>query len=132
MIKKFDDYGIDFRIEEESDKITISMYDNDKKIGYSIIKRIDGIFKNWNINSYDFIENPIETNKPILYIFGISIINKKLGWGEKMIRFIEEFAKENGFEYIALSSTTEAFGFWRKMGYKIYSSDEFIKMYKKI
>lgn len=132
MIKKFNDYGIDFRIEEESDRITISMYDGDKKIGYSIIKRIDDIFKNWNINSYDFIENPIETNNPILYIFGILITKKKLGYGEKMIRFIEEFAKENGFEYISLSSTTEAFGFWRKMGYQVYSSDEFIKMYKKI
>jgi len=123
---------MNFKLDKESDRITISMYNDNKKIGYSIIKRIDGIFKNWNINSYDFIENTIETNNPILYISGISITNKKLGYGGKMIRFIEEFAKENGFDYIALSSTTEAFGFWRKIGYKIYSSDEFIKMYKKI
>jgi ribosomal protein S18 acetylase RimI-like enzyme len=109
------------------------MYDNDKKIGYSIIKVSNDIFNKWNKNSIGDIENKVDdSDLMVLYIIGISITNKKLGYGGKMIRFIEEFAKENGFDYIALSSTTEAFGFWRKIGYKIYSSDEFIKMYKKI
>jgi hypothetical protein len=76
MIKKFDDYGIDFRIEEESDKITISMYDNDKKIGYSIIKVSNDIFNKWNKNSIEDIENKVDdSDLMVLYIIGISITN---------------------------------------------------------
>jgi hypothetical protein len=124
---------ISFKFNTEPDKTTISIFDDGEKMGQCIIKRSDNIFNKWNKNSIEDIENKIDDNDlMILYIIGISMINKKLGYGQKMIKFIEEFAKDSGFDYIALASTTGAIGFWKKMGYEIYSSDIFINMYKKI
>jgi len=126
-LKKFND--IRFEIEE-SGSTKIRMYDGDDKVGYSSVTIKDNIFDKWNL--YDDLEvDPIKNTKS-LYILGISMENRRAGYGSNLINYIEEYAKKQRCEYITLSSITDALGFWKKMGYEVYSMGGYYSMYKKL
>jgi ribosomal protein S18 acetylase RimI-like enzyme len=126
-LKKFND--IRFEIEE-SGSTKIRMYDGDDKVGYSSVTIKDNIFDKWNL--YDDLEvDPIKNTKS-LYILGISMENRRTGYGSNLINYIEEYANSKGCEYITLSSITDALGFWKKMGYEVYSMGGYYSMYKKL
>ena len=106
------------------------MYDGDDKVGYSSVTIKDNIFDKWNL--YDDLEvDPIKNTKS-LYILGISMENRRAGYGSNLINYIEEYAKKQRCEYITLSSITDALGFWKKMGYEVYSMGGYYSMYKKL
>jgi ribosomal protein S18 acetylase RimI-like enzyme len=126
-LKKFND--IRFEIGEGSSP-KIHMYDGDIKVGYSLITIKDDIFEKFNKHD-DLDVDPI-TNSKSLYILGISMENRRTGYGSNLINYIEEYAKENGCEYVTLSSITDALGFWKKMGYSVYSTGGYYSMYKKL
>ena len=126
-LKKFND--IRFEIEE-SGSTKIRMYDGDDKVGYSSVTIKDNIFDKWNL--YDDLEvDPIKNTKS-LYILGISMENRRAGYGSNLINYIEKYAKKQRCEYITLSSITDALGFWKKMGYEVYSMGGYYSMYKKL
>jgi len=126
-LKKFND--IRFEIEE-SGSTKIRMYDGDDKVGYSSVTIKDNIFDKWNL--YDDLEvDPIKNTKS-LYILGISMENRRSGYGSNLINYIEGYAKKQRCEYITLSSITDALGFWKKMGYEVYSMGGYYSMYKKL
>jgi|SaaInlV_165m_DNA_1040744.scaffolds.fasta_scaffold07092_8 ribosomal protein S18 acetylase RimI-like enzyme len=126
-LKKFND--IRFEIEE-SDSTKIRMYDVDEKVGYSSVTIKDNIFDKWNLHD-DLEVDPIKNTKS-LYILGISMRNRRTGYGSNLINYIEEYANKKGCEYITLSSITDALGFWKKMGYEVYSMGDYYSMYKKL
>lgn len=128
-LKKFN--NIRFEVVEENNQTKIYIYDGDV-VGYSLVTIKDNIFDNWNLHD-DLEVEPIKNTKS-LYIIGISIDknNKRTGYGSNLINYIEEFAKEKKCEYITLSSITDALGFWKKLGYKVYSMGGYYSMYKKL
>ena len=127
-LKKF---NIRFEVEEGS-STKVYMYDGDDKVGYSLVRVMDDLFDRWNLNHDDIEVSPIKNAKS-LYIIGISMESKGSGYGSSLIRYIEEFAKNKGCEYVTLSSITDALGFWRKMGYDVYSLPPgYYSMYKKL
>ena len=127
-LKKFKD--IRFEIEEGAYN-KIWMYDGDDKVGYSIVSIKDGVFDNWNL--HDDLEGEEIKDTKSLYIIGISMENKRIGYGSNLINYIEEFAKENGCDYVTLSALTDALGFWKKLGYEVYNLPSgYFSMYKKL
>ena len=119
-----------FVIESGDKSSKIWMYVNNKKIGYSLVTIKDDIFDKWNI--HDDVEVEMIENEKSLYIIGISMDDRRNGYGSKLVNHIEKFAIENGCSYITLSSITESIGFWKKVGYDVYSVSGYFSMYKKI
>jgi len=130
-VKYLKKFNIRFEVEEGS-STKVYMYDGDDKVGYSLVRVMDDLFDRWNLNHDDIEVSPIKNAKS-LYIIGISMESKGSGYGSSLIRYIEEFAKNKGCEYVTLSSITDALGFWRKMGYDVYSLPPgYYSMYKKL
>lgn len=128
-LKKFN--NVRFEVEDGS-SIKIRMYDGDTKVGYSVVRVMDDLFDKWNLNHDDIEVSPI-SNAKSLYIIGISMENKGSGYGSSLVKYIENFAKKQGCEYVTLSSLTDALGFWKKVGYEVYSLPPgYYSMYKKL
>lgn len=124
-------FNIRFEVEEGL-STKIYMYDGDIKVGYSLVRIMYDLFDKWNLDHDDIEVTPIKNAKS-LYIIGISMESKGSGYGSSLINYVEEFAKNQGCEYVTLSSITDALGFWRKMGYDVYSLPPgYYSMYKRI
>lgn len=118
-----------FIIKKSENFSTIFLYENNNEVGYCKIRYLNDVFKNWNRNSFDLITDKIDTKVKTLYILSIKA---KKGYGNKLVSFLEKHAIDNNIEYIALASIMETIGFWKKMNFKIYSSDFLINMYKEL
>ena len=122
--------NINFKVIEEGSLFRIRMFDGDVELGYSLVTIKDNVFSKWDLYDED-IEESIPDTK-CLYIIGISMSNRKSGYGSKLVKYVEDFAKEKECEYVTLGSISDAIGFWKKKGYSVYGFTGAYCMYKKI
>ena len=97
-------------------------------IGWCKFELRNDVFKNWNKISHDIYLDKVQDNTESLHIKGISV--KQSGLGTKLIKDIEDKAIDLGIKFITLSAITSSIGFWKKLGYQIYSDGEFTYMFK--
>jgi ribosomal protein S18 acetylase RimI-like enzyme len=126
---KYHNYGLGHGY----DSGRIELYKDKKEIVKSDFSFYDDIFKKFDLYSEEVLVDKIEDEKS-LYITGIEVKEdyRGKGYGEMVVKKIEEYAKGKGAKYITLGSITSALGFWRSMGFKVYSIGNFYNMYKKI
>jgi hypothetical protein len=101
---------------------------NGEVLGWCKFELRNDVFKNWNKISYDIYLDKVLDNVESLHIKGISV--KQSGLGTKLIKDIEDKAIDLGIKFITLSAITSSIGFWKKLGYQIYSDGEFTYMFK--
>ena len=132
-IKLFEEFEIsddgiynwkEFKLE----KITTINDSNGDVIGWCKFELRNDVFKNWNKISHDIYLDKVQDNTESLHIKGISV--KQSGLGTKLIKDIEDKAIDLGIKFITLSAITSSIGFWKKLGYQIYSDGEFTYMFK--
>jgi hypothetical protein len=133
LIKLFEEFGIsddgiynwkEFKLE----KIITINDSNGDVIGWCKFELRNDVFKNWNKISHDIYLDKVQDNTESLHIKGISV--KQSGLGTKLIKDIEDKAIDLGIKFITLSAITSSIGFWKKLGYQIYSDGEFTYMFK--
>lgn len=123
--------NIRFELEHNDVRTNVNVVIGDSVVGYLSFTHKDDGFSHWN--KYYELEGDKLSGESI-HIIGVSVYPNKmnLGVGRKLVEWVENYSKEEGYNYVTLASITDALGFWKKLGYNIYALGDFYAMYKEI